>query len=465
MVSFQLRSLPGTAWPAVPPPETSQLWAAYLELNRTQWLSPAELEERQLQQLRVLLLHCFHEVAYYRRILTEIGYPKRPIKSLEDFRRLPLLTRELYQANSRDLQAKSLPAGTTATGEGYTSGTNGVPIKVLKTNRVALWWNAFYLRDLEWCDIDPRGRLAAIRLVAMSRDSLPLALEGQTAHWNPSLDPVIDTGSAFVMDIRQDPRLQLQWLRRIRPNCLLSLPSNLEILAGLLRDNGDRLPDLQVIQSFGEPLWEISRQQIEAGFGVPIKNVYSTTEAGYIASPCPLGHGLHVHSENLIAEVLDSNNQPCRPGETGRLVFTTLHNFLAPFLRYDILDDVTLAPGPCPCGRGLPLWTHVEGRRHSMLYLPDGRRKSSMGITLGVRKVGGSRQFQIIQRTPGHVVVRVAPDATWTTDHADRIRGIVVEEFETPILVDVEEQRFLERSPGGKLRVVVIEMDNAKAPE
>ncbi len=145
---------------------------------------PAELEERQLQQLRVLLLHCFHEVAYYRRILTDIGYPKRPIKSLDDFRRLPLLTRELYQANSRDLQAKSLPQGMQPAGEGFTSGTNGVPIKVLKTNRVALWWNALYLRDLEWSNIDPAGRLAMIRLVAMTPEALPRALEGQATEWN-----------------------------------------------------------------------------------------------------------------------------------------------------------------------------------------------------------------------------------------------------------------------------------------
>jgi phenylacetate-CoA ligase len=464
MVSFQLRSLPGTAWPPVPPPDVSQLWAAYLQLDRTQWLSADQLEQLQLRQLRVLLLHCFHEVAYYRRVLTEAGYPKRPIRSLADFRRLPLLTRELYQANSRELQAQSLPAGMTAAGEGYTSGTNGVPIKVLKTNRLGLWWNALFLRDLEWSDIDPRGRLAMIRLVAMSREDLPRALEGQTVHWNASLEPLLETGPAYVMDIRQDPRVQLQWLRRVRPNCLLSLPSNLEILAGLLRDSGDRLPDLKVIQTFGEPLWETSRQQIETGFGVPTKNVYSTTEAGYIASPCPTGHGLHVHSENVIVEVLDSNDQPCRPGETGRLVFTTLHNFLAPFVRYDILDDVTLASGPCPCGRGLPLWTHVEGRRHSMLYLPDGRRKSSMGITLGVRKVGGSRQFQIIQRAPDHVVVRVVPDAAWTTERADLIRGVVLGEFESPIRVDVEERPFLERAPGGKLRVVVVEMDSGGPP-
>ena len=48
-----------------------------------------------------------------------------------------------------------------------------------------MWWNAFYLRDLEWCGIDPRGRLAAIRLMAMTREDLPAWLNGKAA---PSLE-------------------------------------------------------------------------------------------------------------------------------------------------------------------------------------------------------------------------------------------------------------------------------------
>ena len=126
-------------------------------------------------------------------------------------------------------------------------------------------------------------------------------------------------------------------------------------------------------------------------------------------------------------------------------------------MRYEILDDVTVASEPCPCGRGLPLWTHVDGRRHPAV-LPDGRRKSSMGITLGVRKVGGCRQFQIIQRAPDHVILRIVPDSTWTPDFAERARNVVRDEFESPIRVDVEELPYLERSAGGKLKVVVIEM-------
>ena len=204
MPYFHLRSAPGTVWPPVPAPEVSQLWSAYQTLDRTQWLSPAELEEFQLQQLRALLLHCFHQVPYYRRLLAQSGLSSRPIQSLADYRRLPLLTRELYQAHFTELQARGLPAGITAAGSGHTSGTSGVPIQVLKTNRDGLWWSALYLRDLQWNGFDPRGRLAAIRLMAMSDEELPQAMEGFSCEaWSPFCPLLLEAGPSYGMDIRQ----------------------------------------------------------------------------------------------------------------------------------------------------------------------------------------------------------------------------------------------------------------------
>lgn len=457
---FRLRSPVGAVWPAIPAPEVSQIWSAYRELDRTQWLSSDEIEQRQLQQLRALVRHCSEQVPYYRRVLSEAGVLSRPLESLADFRRFPLLTRELYQQHTAELQAEQLPPGIKVVSSSFTSGTSGVPIQVRTTNRDGLWWNAFYLRDLEWGGIDPRGRLAAIRLIAKSPETLPAALAGMSSPaWTQVGQLLFESGPGFGMDIRQDPRRQLDWLERIQPNCLLSMPTNLEFLSKLLLERGRRLPSLKAIQAVGEPLPLEMRQRIETAFGVPVKNLYSTTETGYVASPCPLGHGLHVHGENVLTEVLDADGRPCLPGQTGRLVITSLHNFVNPFLRYEMLDDVTLASGPCPCGRGLPLWEHVDGRRHPFLFLPDGRRKSSMGITIGLRQVGGCHQFQFLQREVDRVILRVVPDQTWTADHAERMRAVVRRELESAVHVEVAEQPFLERPPGGKLKMVIVELE------
>src|SRR5262249_31634977 len=226
---FHIRSLPGTSWPAVPYPQVSLVWNTYQTLDRTQWLKPAEIEAMQLRQLNVLLEHCRKNVPYYARLLSDAGFANRPIESLADLRRLPLLTRELYQKHFADIRAKALPEGMQQSSKpSFTSGTSGVPIQVLKTNRDSLWWSSLFLRDLEWSNIDPRGKLAAIRFIAHTREELPRALlGGSVPHWNKSLQLLVETGPCHGIDIRADPRKQLVWLAQVKPDYLLSMPTNL----------------------------------------------------------------------------------------------------------------------------------------------------------------------------------------------------------------------------------------------
>jgi phenylacetate-CoA ligase len=381
---------------------------------------------------------------------------------MELFRRLPRLTREACRDGLSDMTATGLPEGMTVVGKpAFTSGTSGVPISVSTTDRDMLWHAAFCMRDFEWSRMDPRKVLAAIRLMAMSKEDLPAAMTGVVAQgWTSFAPHVFQSARAYGLDIRQNPSAQLEWLRRLNPAYLISYPSNLEVLASLAADAKVRIPNLEAIQAIGEPVTDETRRLVEGAFGVPVKNLYSVTEGGYVASPCPDGHGLHVHSENFIAEVLKESGEPCGPGETGRVVLTSLHNFVNPFVRYDIQDYATLAPGPCPCGRGLPLWTKVDGRRHPMLYMPDGSRRISTGLMLGVRQVGGVRQFQIVQRPDRSVLVRVVPDSSWTSGHVGRIVSLVQEEVGRSDTV-VERLPALEKTGGGKLRIIVVEEPNA----
>jgi len=364
MSFFHLRTLPGYSWPALPNAALSQIWVAYLELSRSQWLPPDEIEKRQLDQVRTLLTHAAALVPYYRRALAEAGITPASIQTIVDFRKLPTLSRVTCQAQQADLVATTLPAGTVATGIAATSGASGVPLQVRKTNIVNLWWCACYLRDLEWCGIDPTGILAVIRPTGKTGDELKRACAGVILPcWLSSLQALIETGPCYTMDIQQDSSRQLEWLRQVAPDYLLSHAGNLDVLAGLMEAQGKAWPALRAIQSVAEPLTDRACKRIEAAFGVPVKNTYSCCEGGYLASPCPAGTGLHVHAENILLEVLDENGRPCRPGESGRVYITTLHNFLMPLIRYELGDEATPGPEQCPCGRGLPLLANVEGKR------------------------------------------------------------------------------------------------------
>jgi phenylacetate-CoA ligase len=463
---FRPRTLPADTWPALPTPAASQVWAAYLQLDRTQWLSHAEIEQLQLAQLRKLVEHAIKNVPYYRRLFAAERITADAIQTMHDFRRIPLLERRTYQEQFLHMSAGSLPEGTARLGVVRTSGTSGVPIEVLQTNVTNLWWLAYLMRDTEWCGIDPRGELAAIRVSGKTGDDLTRMLEGVSVPvWSKPLDAVIETGSAHIMDVHQDPRRQLEWLRKVEPSFLLSYPSNLEFLAGLVAEDGRRIPSLRVIQSIAETLTDDLQARIESAFGVPVRNTYSCFEAGYVASPCPLGHGLHVHAENVIIEVLDAGGSPCSEGQTGRVVLTTLHNFLTPFIRYDIMDEAEVGPDSCACGRGLPLLRRVSGKARPVLHLPDGRVKNSAALAIGVRKLGGCHQFQVIQAARDRFVVRIVPNRDWTGEHPVRLKAIFFEFCASPVSVDLELMDRLPLPPGGKLLDFACEVPRPSASD
>ena len=458
MSFFTLRKLPGQCWPRLPDACLSQVWVAYHTLDATQWLSAAEIEMRQLSQFHELLDHCRRHVPFYRDLLAAHGIGGDSIQSPSDLRRIPLLSRSIWQEQFDRFCAEQLPPGTVPLDEDRTSGTSGVPVRVLKTNIFYVWWLAFYLRDLEWSDLRPSGTLASIRSTLKSGVELERLLRGERMRcWNPVLEPLFETGPLFGMDIRQDPQRQIEWLTEVNPDYLLSHASNLELLANLLLEEPRRFPKLAAIQAISETLTDEARKKIEAAFRSPVRNLYSCAEAGYLASPCPAGHGLHVHAENVILEILDDSGQPCRPGETGRVVLTVLHNFRTPFIRYDIGDFAALAAQPCPCGRGLPLLTHVEGKARPHFKLPGGRCKHSSELVHAITAIGAHHQHQVVQKAFDHVIVRIVPNREWTAEHGERLVEAVRDFFEAPIEVRLEVKQRLQPSPAGKLRSMVCE--------
>lgn len=460
MPHFQLRTMPGLAWPPLPQPEIAQVWSAFQSLERNQWLSPAHLEAAQLAQAQQLLAHCRENVPYYGRLMAELKLDPGQIRSLDDFRRMPLLPRRVYQENYADFQALTLPQGTRAGNEVSTSGSSGVPVKVKQTNHVVLWWIALAMRDLAWCDIDPAKRLAAIRYM-YARGERGALLRAGTVNkaWHPGIHRVIQTGECHVMDVHAEPQYQLEWLRNANPDYLLSYPSNLEALAGLLREQAAGLPALKCIQAISETLHEETRKLVEERFGVPVKNTYSCQEAGYLASPCPRGHGYHVHSESVLLELINDDGQPCSPGQEGRVVLTTLQNFLTPLIRYDIMDRAVLGAGPCPCGRGLPLLTRLVGKERPLFHLPDGRRKNSNRLAFSVRRLSGFTQFRIIQRAVDLVIVRLVPDNTWNEEQHKILLEKAEEFFEGPgVQIQVEFVDRLELTANGKSVDVICEV-------
>jgi len=436
-----LRSaFPEIVWPAVPTPAGASLLAMQYQLQQTQWWPAEQLCAQQFRQLEVLLRHAYDTTRYYRRQLDEAGFDPKPTLNEQTFTRLPLLTRAQLQQSFSDLCSQRVPASSGRTTENMTSGSTGMPVRFLTTELKAFYWRVFTLRDHLWHRRDFSGRLAAIRLKVK---------EGEWPSWGPSVDTVIRSGPSSTLDINRDVDEQLRWLEKQNPVYLLTFATNLEALARRSLDLGIRLPALREARTISEMLPPGVRALVRAAWDVPMVDLYSSQEVGYIALQCTEHEHYHVQSENVLVELLRDDGTPCAPGEVGRVVLTSLHNFAMPLIRYEI-GDYAQAGEPCTCGRGLPVIRRIMGRVRNMVRLPDGARHwPSLGL-LSVMPEGLIKQFQCVQRSLEHIEVRLVTARRLTNEEEAKLRAGLKEKLGHPFKFDIAYSEQLERGSGGK---------------
>jgi phenylacetate-CoA ligase len=124
------------------------------------------------------------------------------------------------------------------------------------------------------------------------------------------------------------------------------------------------------LKAVSEPLTAGRRARVETTFGAPISISYGLNEIGVVASCCPEAGRYHVHDEHCLIEIVDGDGQPSAPGEYGHMYVTSLTNYAMPLIRYDTGDIAQALDGPCPCGRTLPSFGQIQGRRSRIEPVP-----------------------------------------------------------------------------------------------
>jgi phenylacetate-CoA ligase len=432
-----------SVWPPVLTPYHSQLVAGLVHLEASQWLPPDQLRRGQLAQAGSLVRHAAQHSPWFGRALAEAGVdPALPLTEAA-WRRIPILHRRDVQRAGASLQCKKLPPHHGEVSWTQTSGSTGEPVRVSATAVTRLFQALFALRDHAWWERDLGGRLAAIRYTG---GKAPGPRGATAPTWGGADEGLVKTGRFAVLDIDTDVPVQARWLAEFDPEYLLTYPTN---LAALL-DHGLSLPSLEGVRTVGEIVSPELRHRCKERWGVPIADIYTTQELGYVAIQCPRSEHLHVQSENVLVEVLDDTGAPCPPGVVGRLVITALQNFSTPLVRYDTGDLGALGP-PCDCGRGLPVLLEVVGRTRQMVTLPSGEtRWPLVGYALFRDVAPAVRQYQIIQESLTDLTARFAVDAPLTPAEEARLAEVIRGALRHPFAIRFEYLPSIPREKGGK---------------
>jgi phenylacetate-CoA ligase len=431
----------------------------YLE-ETSRW-SAEELRDLQTGFLRRLLRHAYRHTAYYRRLLDERGLRPEDFGSPADIQKLPLLDRPTLRATMLERTANAPPA---AVIRKVTSGSSGQPVEVLYNAESRHWRDAIRWRGYGWGGY--RIGMRALHYWGFVPQAGGTWWKRQKTNVDRLFkrDVYLDCtprGEAALLDV-------VDHIRRVKPQVIVAYASGAGALARFINDRGLRdWADTIPVLTGAEGLLPHDRAEIVRAFGDAF-DTYGCREVMLMASECEAHAGFHTSMENLIVEVVVREGgtvRPARPGETGEVVITDLHNLACPMIRY-VNGDLAVAGGDerCKCGRGLVRIGQIQGRVTETMYDGQGNAVGGLVFNILFSTIGHvARSFQVHQHEDGSVVFKIVPyqgRSLPTTEeqilraHADRyLPG-------APFSIQIVDE--IPLSPAGKRRVVVCDWKPAK---
>lgn len=427
------KALAGSLLSTVPLPwvlggEFRRWYRFALEANR--W-DVERIQEYQLQRLRRVLSLAWEKTDFYRESFKSVGFEPGDLNSLADLQKLPTIDKAVVRENWERMLTKPI----TAPGVGLvtTGGTSGEPMRFYMSSSrhapefahlTSAWRRAGYRPGDSMAVL--RGRLIKEPTKGMYYEYDPLFRHHYYSTFHMSPDNL---------------RRYVSHINAVRPSFLHAYPSSLFALAKFMLSEGLTFPtSLKAALLESEPLLPHHRKLVQERMGLRLFSCYGHSEKLVMAAFCENSDDYHVIPSYGFCEVLHTNGDSAREGETGEITGTGFINEVMPFIRYRTGDRVTRGGDRCPaCGRPHMLLTGIEGRwGQEFLVCRDGRTLIYMtSLNLHDDTFDGVVRFQFVQDEPGKAVLLLVP-ASGTAGDPERFMRHFAPKLSHGVVLDVQ---------------------------
>ncbi len=424
------------------------------ELDEFQWKSSAEIARLQQQYLYQTLRYAGLHIPYYRNLFRQIGFqPEEILEDVAAIQKIPPLSKSLIRQNADRL----ITTEAAKQAELYkikTGGTTGEPLNFTKD---AVYRNYNIAHDYHvmtwagWQIGQPQFWLWG-HVPDADGPSASLVTQAKVTQAKEYLAARYDS-NAFILGDDSMGKFAAQ-IQKKPGGILWSYVSTAHRFAQFIKDKNYTNLHLKAVYTAAEPLFESQRQLVQDVFRAPVFNNYSSIDTGDIASECDQHKGLHILARNCYVEVL-RDGRPVPDGEEGEFVITTLTNFGAPLIRYQIEDWGRKSDRQCACGRGLPMLEVVEGRKIDLFKTQDGRTVYGAFAKDLIPTLGDVRQFQVVQKSLDLLVFKIVHKGNIDQKRLARIVQVSKDALGENVEVRFEFVDHLPATPTGKHRYLV----------
>ncbi len=343
VLRFCLPGTMGLGFDGTAPHDGVQIPLRLVRLVNREDLSPELLGQNRVKgcEREVLLLSRLNAILakslkapFYQR---HLGNLPLPLKSLEDFAKLPVLEKEDLVKYA---PPKSLEMLTDSEARHYlfaSGGTSGKP-------RYVAW-------TPEEFALSGKATGEGFRALGISSKDSVANLLRAGALWTGFLAfnrALEETGCHILsMTCNQEPEQTLEMLREHKPNVIMAMSSALLALAEAALRTGWN-GTVEKVYFTGEPLSEAGKRVLRKVFGCSVigSPLYGAVEIGPMGYPCSDISDptvFHAAEDWCYTEIVD-----------GEILGTTLTRELHPLIRFRIGDRAEWLEDSCPCGRSWP---------------------------------------------------------------------------------------------------------------
>ena len=363
---------------------------------KTETMPRDQLERLQLIKLQRMCEWAYAKVPFHKRAWERAGFHPDQLKTLDDIRRIPFMTREEWMES---LEQKPMFGEMLATLPGnairyhLTSGTTGrTPIRVLDSMKDWEWIAEMWCYGLWGFGIRPDDTV----YFAFGYGSF-IGFWG--AHYACE-----KMGALVVPGGAQTTEARVKQIVDLGVTTVCSTPTyalNLWAKAHELGIDLARESKVNKLIVSGEPSGSIpaAKRQLEEAWGAPCGDTAGMTEVGTIVI-FECSHqpgGTHIIEDHYIEEVINPDTgEPVGYGELGERVVTSFGRGFIPAIRYRSKDMVMKVPAStCSCGRTWDLYDGGIRGRWDDMKLIRGTNVYPRAVESIVREYVSIEEFQI----------------------------------------------------------------------
>jgi len=363
-------------------------------LSRNQKCSREQIAKYKLDSLKALVAHAEMNVPYYQDLFKKNRIASRDINSLEDFKQIPVLTKNLLRENLDRLKAGNYknynPVWT------QTSGTTSRMTALYRSSYHESFRKAAVWRFFQQFGYDFKQK--RVSLVCRNFDKKSKLSELDRIENNL----VINT---YHIINRRNKEV-VENIRNFGPRLIWSHPTPLSIVGEYILAND--LPPIKVplIAHYSEIMYPHVRKILEQAFQARFIDYYGNRENTI---------GAWGYSDGIFFEIseychleIDNPPDPKQPNR-GDIISTSLHNYAVPLIRYHSEDLGVALDYPNP-EIAYPAFQLLGGRGKDLLLTRDGLTVPYFLAYIDKMNFNKLKKYQMEQVSLDEILLRVVPN-------------------------------------------------------